>query len=87
MSEILADALPLGELHLQVLVIEEEGRLTDLTFQLPVEPLHHRFGVVASMLLVIGAAMAILRVVLLQFVFELSGHSSVPHLQRLSALP
>lgn len=34
--EVLADALPLGELEFEVLIVEEKRRLTYLTFELPV---------------------------------------------------
>ena len=34
--EVLADALPLGEFELEVLIVEEEGRLAYLAFELPI---------------------------------------------------
>lgn len=34
--EVLADALPLGELEFEILIVEEKRRLTYLTFELPV---------------------------------------------------
>ena len=58
--KVLSDALPLGEFHLQVFIVEEESGLAYLTFQLPVEPFHHGLGVVAAMFLVIGAAVTVL---------------------------
>ena len=60
--EILTYTLPLGELHLQIFVIEEECRLTNTTFQLPVEPFDNGFGIVAAILLVVGTAVSVLRV-------------------------
>ena len=60
--EVLSDALPVGEFHLQVFVVEEEGGLSCFAFQLPVQPLHHSLGIVATVLLVVGAAMTILGV-------------------------
>ena len=60
--EVLSDALPLGELHLQILIVEEESGLPYPTLELPVEPLHDGLGVVTSVLLVISAAVAVLGV-------------------------
>ena len=60
--EVLSDAFPLWEFHLQVFIIEEQGRLSHLAFQLPIEPLHYSLGIVATMLLVIRATVTVLRV-------------------------
>ena len=59
-SEVLPDALPLEEFHLQVFIVEEEGGLAHLTLQLPVEPLNHGLGIVTAVLLVVGAAVTVL---------------------------
>ena len=58
--KVLTDALPLGEFELEVLIVEEEGRLAYLAFELPVEPFYYGLGIVATMGLVIGTAVAIL---------------------------
>ena len=58
--EVLADALPLGELEFEVLIVEEEGRLAYLAFELPIEPFYNGLGIVATVSLVIGTTVAIL---------------------------
>ena len=58
--KVLTDALPLGEFEFEVLIVEEEGRLAYLAFELQVEPFYNGLGIVATVSLVIGAAVAIL---------------------------
>ena len=44
--EVLTDTLPFREFHLQVFIVEEEGRLSYATLQLPVEPFHDGLGII-----------------------------------------
>ena len=58
--KVLANTLPLGEFELEVLVVEEESRLTYTALELPVEPLNNSLGIVATVLLVVGTTVTIL---------------------------